>query len=329
MSTIGGSWPTLLDVSTRLDPNGAIAPIVEMLQQDNEILLDAPFIEGNLATGHQVTQRTGLPAVYYRRINQGVPASKSTTAQITETAANLEAFAKIDVRAAELNGGVGSQWMTSETVSFMEAMNQQVAETSFYGSEADTPEEFTGLALRYSSLSAASGENIIDAGGVGSDNTSAWLVTWGERATNFRYPKGGKGGLIYEDLGRQVVRDASNNEFLAYMQNWRWQLGLCVENWQANVRIANIDVSNLVGESSAADLLKLMTKAVHKIPKAVRGRQAFYVNGTAFAMLDIQAQSKSNVYLTIGEEEGRPKVSFRGIPIRRVDQILETEDRVT
>jgi hypothetical protein len=158
---------------------------------------------------------------------------------------------------------------------------------------------------------------------------SLWLVTWGPQASYFIYPKGGKGALFQEDMGLQLVLDDAGNPFRAYMSHWRWTPGLCIADWQSNVRIANIDVSNLVAEASAADLLKLMTKAVHKIPKRITGKQVFYANRTLMAMLDIQAQQKSNVYLTVGEEEGRPKVSFRGIPIRTVDQLLENESRVT
>lgn len=328
MATIGGDWPTLLDVAKRTDPDGKIAPVVEMLQQQNEILLDAPFFEGNLPTGHQVTQRTGLPTVYYRRINQGVPRSKSTTVPVTVTAANLEALSQIDERLAKLNG-IQSSWAMSEEMSFVEAMNQQVAETVFYGSEASVPEEFTGLAIQYASLSANSGENIIDAGGTGSDNSSIWLMTWSQQGSYMIYPKGASGSLSQEDKGLLPVTDGDGNTYFAWTSQWIWQLGMCVADWQANVRIANVDISNLVAETSAADILKLMTKAVHKIPKRITGRQAFYTNRTVMAMLDIQAQQKSNVYLTVGNEEGQPKVSFRGIPIRSVDQLLETEARVT
>jgi hypothetical protein len=94
------------------------------------------------------------------------------------------------------------------------------------------------------------------------------------------------------------------------------------------VRIANIDVSNLIGETSAADILKAMTIAVHKPPGMNGARWAFYMNNTVLTMLDIQAQNKTNVYLTVGNEEGQAKISFRGTPIRRVDQILNTEARV-
>jgi hypothetical protein len=330
MAVIGGDWPTLLDITNRTDPNGGLATIIEMLQQQNPILVDAPFFEANSVHDHELVQRTGLPTVYYRRINQGIPRSKSTTAVIRETMANLEALAQIDKRQVQLNGGVGSSWFNSENISFMESMNQQIAETTFYGSEASVPEEFTGLAIRYSSITAASGDNIIDAGGTSSDNTSVWLVTWGERATHFRYPKGAGGAIQHEDKGEQLATDDSGNQFFSFMHHWQWQGGLAVADWAANVRIANVDVSNLIAESSAADLIKLMIKAVHKIPQRIMGRQVIYTTGTVLAMLDIQArETVANSGLTYETVDGRQYTSFRGIPIRRVDQLLENEARVT
>jgi hypothetical protein len=323
MAVIGGeTFPTMLDITKRLDPNGAPAKIAELLQQTNEILIEAPWYEGNLPIGNQMTQRTGLPSVYYRRMNQGVPPSKSTTAQITVLTSMLEAWSQIDERQVALNG---ASWMMSEEAAFMQAMNQQLAQTVFYGATSTTPEQFTGLSVQYSSKSAINGKNIIDAGGVGTDNTTIWLATWGPRIGYMTYPQGGSGALQHEDLGRLRVTDAAGNPFMAFSSHWKMTPGFCLEDWRGFVRIGNIDVSNLVGETSAADILKLMTKAVHKVPPELTGKQAFYMNGDVLTMLDIQAQNKANVYLTIGEEEGRPKVSFRGIPLRRCDRILSTE----
>lgn len=323
MAVIGGeTFPTMLDITKRLDPQGNPAKIAELLQQTNEILLEAPWYEGNLPIGNQMTQRTGLPTVYYRRMNQGVPPSKSTTAQITVLTSMLEAWSQIDERQVAING---ASWMMSEEAGFMQAMNQQLAQTVFYGATSTTPEQFTGLAVQYSSKSAINGKNIIDAGGVGTDNTTIWLVTWGPRIAYMTYPKGGSGALQHEDLGRLPITDANGGKFMAFSTHWKMTPGFCLEDWRGVVRIGNIDVSNLVGEVSAADILKLMTKAVHKVPPELTGKQAFYCNGDVLTMLDIQAQNKANVYLTIGEEEGRPKVSFRGIPIRRCDRILSTE----
>ena len=45
MATIGTNNPTLLDLQTRMDPNGKIAQIIEQLNQTNEIIQDMTMIE--------------------------------------------------------------------------------------------------------------------------------------------------------------------------------------------------------------------------------------------------------------------------------------------
>ena len=51
-------------------------------------------------------------------------------------------------------------------------------------------------------------------------------------------------------------------------------------------------------------------------------------NETVGAWLDIQAMSKSNVWLGMKEWAGTETLSFRGVPIRRCDAILDTESVV-
>ena len=60
MATLGANVATLSDWAKRLDPNGKVPDIVEMLEQTNEILADMLWIQGNLPTGHRTTVRTGL-----------------------------------------------------------------------------------------------------------------------------------------------------------------------------------------------------------------------------------------------------------------------------
>jgi hypothetical protein len=67
-----------------------------MLTQTNAILDNMHFEEGNLPTGNRSTIRTGLPAVYWRLLNQGTPSSKSLTAQVDDQAGILEAWSEID-----------------------------------------------------------------------------------------------------------------------------------------------------------------------------------------------------------------------------------------
>lgn len=328
MATIGTAV-TLLDWAKRQDPNDSIAPIAEILAQKNELLEDIVWSEGNLPTGSRVTIRSGLPTVYFRLLNQGVPPSKSTTVQVDEATAIMEARGQIDKDLAELNG-MQAAFRMSENEPFIEAMSQTFAAKAFYGNVGTDPEQFSGLATRYSDDSGpANAENIIDGGGRGTDNTSIWLIVWGDNAVHGIYPKGSRMGLQHDDLGLQDAFDSNGNRFRAYLDWYQWKCGIVVKDWRYAVRIANIDVSNLVAQTSAADLLELMAIAVDKIPSMAAGRAVFYANRTVRTMLRIQTMNRPNVYLTAGNEEGQPKVSFDGIPIRIVDQILSTESAVT
>lgn len=328
MATLGANVLTLNDWAKRLDPDGKTAMTVEILSQTNDILTDMLFKEGNLPTGEQTTIRTGLPAVFYRLMNQGVPKSKSVTAQITENAAELTARSEVDVSVAKLNGNVNS-FRLDEAMAFLEAMNQQMAETLFYGSAAN-PAEFVGFSPRYSDLSAVNAQNIIDAGGQNSDNSSIWLVGWGQRTVHGVFPKGSKAGIEHEDLGIGDAFDENNNRFRAYMDDWKWQNGLVVKDWRYAVRIANIDVSDIIADpdGTTTNLIELMLRAIHRIPELKTTKLSFYVNRTIGEMLDIQAMNKSNLQLKVGNEEGNFKTRLRNIPISTVDALLETEDRV-
>lgn len=330
MATLGSSVLTLADHAKRLDPDGKIAKIVEMLSQSNEILDDMAWIEGNLATGHRVSVRTGLPTVAWRLINQGIAKSKSTTAQVDEACAILEARCEIDKDLADLNGNT-SEFRLSEARAFIEAMNQEMASTLFYGNQSISPEEFTGLAIRYSSLSAANAQNIIDAGGSDVSNSSSiWLICWSDQTVFGMFPKGSQAGLIHEDLGLGDAFDGSSNRFRAYMDRWQWKPGLTLKDWRYAVRVANIDISNLVAKTSAANLPELMIKAIHRVPNLRMGKCAFYMNRTLIQMLDIMRRDDvmSGGGLKYDNVDGKQLYSFRGIPIRMCDALLETEARV-
>lgn len=330
MATLGTSV-NLLDWAKRKDPNGNVASVCELLNQTNDLLDDMPYMEGNMETGHQYTVRTGLPAVYWRIINQGVPSAKSTTAQAEDKCGMLEARVQVDEALSEMNGNT-SAFMLSETRPFAESLNQEMAQTAFYGNAALAPEEFTGLSPRYSAISGATNaSHVLSGGGAGSDNSSIWLIGFGEQGVFGMFPKGSMAGLKHQDLGVQDAFDGSNNRFRAHMSHWVWKNGVCVKDWRYAVRIANIDISNLVAKSSAADLPELMIKAIHRIPFPKLVNLRFYMNRTCLEMLDIQLRDDVSAGGQLKYEvvDGKPVTSFRGIPIRLSDQLLETEATVS
>lgn len=335
MATLANTSLTLADWAKRTDPDGRIPIVAELLSQSNEILEDCVFKEGNLPTGDRVVIRTGLPTVYWRALNQGIPNSKSTTAQVDEACGILEARSEVDKDLAMLNGNT-AQFRLSEDTAFLEAMNQTQATTLFYGNPATDPKQFLGLAARYSSLSASNAQNILSAGGAGSDNTSIYLVVWGDNTVYCPFPKGSKAGLIHEDLGEQTVYNSDGTRLQAYATRYQWKNGLVVKDWRYVVRIANIDVSDLVGQTgtqaatAATAVIKLMARALYRIPNMAMGRAAFYMNRTVHSGLSVAALDKSQYVLKVNEglsQFGTPYswLSFLGVPLRRVDAILNTE----
>ncbi|CAB4161451.1 major capsid protein [uncultured Caudovirales phage] len=334
MALLASGQLTLADWAKRLDPNGQVPAVAEMLSQTNEILEDAVFQEGNLPTGHRVVIRTGLPLVYWRSINSGVPVSKATTAQVDESCGILEARSHIDVELARLNGNTAA-FRLSEDTAFIEAMNQAQAATMFYGNPATDPRQYLGLAPRFGAISGAgNAQNIIDAGSTTTNNTSIYLVVWGPQTVFCPFPKGSQAGLMHKDLGEESVPDASNNFYQALRTLYQWKNGLVVKDWRYVVRICNINVANLTSEVAAADLVKLMSRALDRIPNLNMGRPVFYMNRTVFSMLRVQALNKSQNAINVRDAmnqfgQAAKWTDFMGVPLRKVDQLLNTEARVT
>jgi len=332
MAALSVTNPTLADVAKRMDPDGKIDTIVEILNETNEILEDATMIEGNLPTGHRTTIRTGLPTPTFRKLYGGVQPTKSTTVQVTDATGMLEAYAEVDKALADLNGN-NAPFRLSEDRAHLEGMNQKYVDTLFYGNEGTEPEAFTGFAPRFNSTSASNGENVILGGGSGSDNTSIWLVVWGPNTCHGIYPKGSVAGLTMTDKGQVTIEDVdgSGGRMEAYRTHYRWDCGLTVRDWRYVVRIANIDKSALTKDAaSGADLTDLMAQACEMIPSLGMGRPAFYCSRTIKSFLRRQIASKvSSSTLTMEQVGGKSVVTYDGIPVRRTDALAPDEATIS
>lgn len=329
-TAIASSNMTLSDIAKQTDPNGDITDVVELLAQDNEILMDMSWEEANGGTFHRSSVRTGIPEPTFRRFYEGVTPSKSTYAQIDEPLGMMENRSTVDAKLLDMSPNKERVRM-NEAIGILEGFNQAFTQTLLYGDVGTSPAKFNGFLPRFDSLSASSGENIVDAGGTGSDNASILLVNWSPRTVFGVFPRGSKAGLSREDLGRQEVLDTASpgRRFTAYEEKFQWDCGLVVRDWRHVVRIPNIDKSALVAQSGAAAILELLAAAVDKLPSSMGGRPAIYMPRTVKTMLRIQCMKQTNVYLTLGQEEGRPKLMFDGIPIRKVDQMQADEARIT
>ena len=330
MATLSIVNPTLRDVTSRMDPDGNIDSIVELLSETNEVLSDMTFMEGNLPTGHRTTIRSGLPAPTWRKLYGGVQPNKSTTVQVTEACGMMEAYAEVDKALADLNGNTSS-FRTSEDRAHIEGMNQEFASTLFYGDVDTAPEEFEGFAQRFSSTTAENGGNVVlsDGSASGADQTSIWLVVWGPNTCHGIYPKGSTAGLQMTDKGQVTIEDidGSGGRMEAYRTHYRWDVGMTVRDWRYIARVANVDTGRLTADESAgAKIAESMITAMHKVPNINFGRPVFYCNRTVLTYLDLQTWNKSSMHLTYRElPHGERVLDFRGVPVRRCDAILNTE----
>jgi hypothetical protein len=332
-TVVGATVLTLIDFAKRTDPDGSAAVIAEVLSQTNEIQADMQYIEGNLPTGHQTSIRTGLPAVAWRLLNGTITPSKSTVSQITEAFGILEAWSEVDPDLADLGGNRGA-YRLGEAKAFMEAMSQENASVLFYGNAGLNPEKFTGFNVRYSSLSGGNSQNIIDGGGTGTDNSSVWLIGWGENTVIGGFPKGSTAGLQHNDYGEQTVGSITaigTARMRALQERYQWKCGLILKDWRYAVRLCNIDISNLVAESSNVDLQNKMIRMIHRIPNINACRPAFYMNRTVFEMLDIQRREdvRTGGGLNYANIDGVMTPLFRNIPLRTTDALTIAETRVT
>lgn len=327
MAALSVIHPTLLDLTKRLDPDGRIATIAELLTQTNEVLEDMVWVEGNLPTGHRTTIRTGLPAPTWRKLYGGVQPTKSTTAQVTDTCGMLEAYAEVDKALADLNGNTAA-FRVSEDRAHIEGMNQEMASTLFYGNESTAPEEFTGLSPRFNSTTAPNAENLLvgDSSASGSDQTDIWLIGWGDNTVHGIIPKGSVGGLQMTDKGQVTVEsiDGAGGRMEAYRTHYRWDCGLSVRDWRYVVRIYNVDISTLTKTgTSGTDLTDMMAQACELIPSLSMCRPVFYANRTVKSFLRRQIASKvASSTLTMDQVGGKHVMTFDGIPVKRCDAII-------
>lgn len=331
MAVLPTTHPTLLDVTRRLDPNGKIDAIAEILAQTNPILEDMVWIEGNLPTGHRTTVRTGLPTPTWRKLYGGVQPTKSTTIQITDSTGMLEAYAEVDKALADLNGNTAS-FRLSEDRAHIEGMNQEMVQTLFYGNEGTEPEAFTGFSPRFNSRTAANAGNLIQNAGIeGSDNASIWLVVWGPNTVHGIYPKGSKAGLSVDDKGQVTIENVDGNggRMEAYRTHYRWDAGLTVRDWRYIVRI-QYDQEDLTKDAATGpDLADLMVDAIERIPSLSMGRPVFYMNRRAKSFLRRQLSSATKNSTLTREDVGGKKVEvFDGIAVRTTDALTNNEAAV-
>lgn len=328
MATVGNSFLTLADLHKQTWGQD-IADIIEILAQFNSVYEDAPVLECNQGTHHLTTVRTGLPAPTWRKLYQGVQPTKGTTTSVKDATGMLEDWSEVDAKLVELAKNP-AKFRLNEARGHIAGIANEVSKTIWYGDTDASPEKFNGLHSRFNSLTAPNGNQIIDGAGTGSTNTSIWMITWGEDSVHLLYPEGTRAGLVREDKGKQT-KETTEGLYDVYREKFSQDIGLSVRDWRGVSRVANIDVSALKADAATgAKLIDLMIDAYYALqnPSQPNGKTIIYASKKIQTFLHKQAMNKTNVNLTLEQFAGKPIVNFLGSPIRRDDNILETESQI-
>ena len=339
MAALGVKLVTLADVAK--SKNKVIGAVAEVLVQENPMLNDIPYMEMNQGTIHEEDIRSALPAIYYRKANQAIPASKSTIESRTFTASHFESKSQMDTKVAS-RGGMDriayNRW--NQAMGHLQAHALEHASLLIYGSPESSNRKSAGLADIYSTLATTeeSSNQIIDGGGTTGDNTSIWLINWGERSIFGVYPAGTQAGLKRTDrsAGNKEVQisalDSAGDAgtFWGFEEQFEIDHGLVVKDYRQASRLCNVDPALLKSGVGAADLIDLMISAYYKIHNPSNGTGVWYVNRTIEAFLHKQALTSvgAGAGLNYMNYQGSPVLMFLGKPVRRSDALLNTEDRI-
>jgi hypothetical protein len=327
MATLGNTYPSLIDLYKNQAGGEVVNDIIEILAQTTPMIQDMAVMECNQGTTNLATIRTGLPEATWRELYQGVQPTKATNKQVTDATGMLEAWSEIDSKLVEISGN-SAQFRMNEAEAHIQGMGHTMESTMFYGTAAN---EFTGLTPRFNDLSAENASQIVDAGGTGSDNASIWMVVWGANTVHGLYPKGSMAGLQRQDKG-MVTKENDDGMYDVHREKFTWDLGVAVKDYRYVARVCNIDVSDM--QAGSVELYTFLRKAYYALKQRQipNGQAAIYCNTDVMEALDALATNNGTtdnfVRLNRTEIEGQEVITYRGIPIRETDALLNTEARV-
>jgi hypothetical protein len=339
MAILGFSYWNLIDVLKQ--QNDGIGDVVEALTNLTPFMKDANVVTCNSGTAHRVSIRTGLPSVSWGALYQGIVQSKGNYTEVKDETGFVEGLSSVDERLLALKPAESAKLRLVEGNGFLESIAQTVDGAIWYSDVKIAGKQFHGLSPRYNALA---NYNVISGGGTGSNNASIWFVTHGDAQTSIIVPENIPAGVQREDMGRQRVLDANNNPFYVKEEKFTQHVGLTVKDWRYNGRIANIDVPSVIAGTVA--LNPLMRHMFYRL----QGRRAYlmqdkpgqmhpgntviYMNRTLMEALDAEGTNArpgfdNFIRLVPMEIQGETVQTWRGMPIRETDGLLNTETLVS
>jgi hypothetical protein len=318
-------------LAARMTHDNEIIDVAEVLNETNDVIADAVVQQANDITSHVVARRTALPTPSWVKVGNGWDAGVATLQQARETIGMLKSRYQCPADVMKLQPNK-AKFRSQQERPHIEAMGQELANTLIGNWSAGTltanaVEEFDSLSTRYASLGTTDSAYVLSNGNdAGSDNTSIWFIQWRPGGAYLVYPRNSESvGLTREDKGLTFtagdnVTTTQGNQLWAYVTEFAWDVGLCIEDTRSVKRLCNID--SVSGQTATLDEdFIIQIRNNFKTP----GTIYMYCNETVYTQLQILAKDKTNVHWTEDNPFGKPVMYFLDMPVRRCDAITNVE----
>jgi hypothetical protein len=279
-----------------------MTPLVRML----------PMKASNNILSNIAVRTDSLPVASNRRWNEGIKATTAKNVPLNDPIALFEDVSEVDMDLWGIQNDPVA-WRADQDMNHLEGLFQLLESNLWYGSLANNPGGFNGLATRFNNLeSYPNGNNdgvflpnVWNGGQASGNVTSAWMIEFGDDTVYGIYPPNTQAGLSVMDKGEDMKQISTG-------------------------------AINPVGFSGPNGFDEnIFIQAKNNLPRSGEGSgTVIFVNRQLKAQIDIRAVSqKINAYTYFNSNEtdvfGRSVTKFQNIPIYVAEKILSTETVVS
>ncbi len=335
-------------------PDGSLAERIDILSTSKELLNYLTWIPCNNGNYHEDKQVVAKPTPAERAYGQGFPVGASVTDTVVEPTCMLGSFVNVDYIQLQQQspGGNSAGVLNDEEQTHIDSDISTLITRLFTGDRGTYANQINGLTKRtnWSSLgqtyTKASGtrkyiyDNAAGNCASGSVHGSIWILQFGPKMVNLIYPQhGAQGGVGNTPVKRtpftpQVVNDSNDSSKKLVELNVLIEMdfGLFIHDPRCIKRICNIYMSTSPDGSTKVEFNEeVLMEATNELEYGGANAIICCSNAMAYQMRK-RANQSGSLWTQQTEGEGpwaRPILRFDGHPIVKVDELTDTEARIS
>lgn len=310
---------TLLDLAKTNGNDKSIALVEEGVKVCPEVAtIPSRSIAG---TSYSFARRVGRPSVGFRKANDGVDSGKSRYEKVDAKMFILGGLIEMDKAIADADEEGPEAAQTREAVAYTQAALLAMAKQVWYGTAADE-DGFEGVQKLLGAATVANGGRLFLSDTTsGSNNTSIYLVRFGDDGISFDFGKNTT--LELSDFREESIVGENGKKLPGYVADLCGWAGMRLGTVEGAMRIANIRKQDGKAGLSDAIIEEALSNWTGRAPDAIfMNRKARFLLQQSRTVTTTQSTAKAPS--TLGPFAQTP-TEAAGIPIFVTDALTQTE----